>query len=105
MEPSSSTKCYTPPKSLPEAKVENSENTTKTGMEKGAGFRRPFHRIPVLVLSDDRAFANRGFADGGAASCAQESKHSDRSEQTLLHWDSPLSRVSTRKLKALARPH
>ena len=88
------------PEITPGSHVENSKTATKTGKEKGAGLRRPFHNLPVLVLSDDRAFANRGFADGGAASCAQESKHSDRSEQTLLHWDSPLSRVSNRNLKA-----
>ena len=71
----------------------DSKDATIPEEEKGAGLRRPFHSRSVLVLSDDRAFANWGFADGGAASCAQESKHSDRSEQTLLHWDSPLSRV------------
>ena len=77
----------------------------QTEREKGAGLRRPFRSRSVLVLSDDRAFANRGFADGGAASGAQESEHGDGSEQTLLHWDSPLSRVSNRKLKALCQAH
>jgi len=80
--------------------VEDSEVSYQSEMEKGAGLRRPFRSIPVLVLSDNRAFANRGFADGGAASRAQQSKNGDRSEQTLLHWDSPLSRVSERNLRA-----
>ena len=85
--------------------AEDSEDVTNPEKEKGAGLRRPFRSQSGLVLSDDRAFTNRGFADGGAASCAQKSKHSDRSDETLLHWDSPLSRVSTRKLKALCPPH
>ena len=58
--------------------------------EKGAGVSRPFRDLRALVLSDYRAFAHRGFANGNAASNAQKCESCDHREYKLLHEEPPV---------------